>query len=426
MLKRVLTGFVITIGISMVVILIIGLLIGVRYQSYIRLLESVVADEETTYLIFFQNALELRPTGGFLGNFVEVTVENRQLKEYRMISTNEFDEASPGIGVPSPDGFRDLLPEITQQQLRDSNWDPDFPTSAEHMIMLYEMQGGEADVSGVVAIDSHILPVLLEQLGPVYLETLGGDPVTSEDVLWRVQYDTNWGFWLRGTERGERKEALVELVNEIESRIRDLSWRELFRLANVLEDVASRKHIMAYFQDEEAQSLIEEFGWDGGINQDEEYFFQLVDANLGGLKADFFMERDISFDLSECEKGICGEVTIVYRNTAEESSVLNDVYKTYSRVYLPEDAFITEITGIERDGRVDYSVEHNRKVGGYRLLVPVNQSREVVIRYHQPRGEGDIVLFIAKQAGILEQNVTVLYNGIEQSFVMDRDVRIPL
>jgi hypothetical protein len=291
---------------------------------------------------------------------------------------------------------------------------------------LYVLQGGDKEIEGVITIDSHILPVLLEELGPVYLESLGGEPVTADDVLWRVQYDTNWGFFERGREREDRKEALVELVESLEERVRQVSWRQGWSLFQRMVELADQKHILAYMKDDVTQNILTKYNWDGRVNQDAEHFFQLVDANLGGLKTDFFMERSIDMNIQECPEGLCIEARIKYVNTAQEESILNSTYRSYSRVILPQEAFVTEVVGVDRASRIDYTVEHNRKVAGFQLSVPVNQTREVILRYHQPYNAQDASFMIAKQPGILEFDLIVETSSqkLQQSVNRDTTVRL--
>lgn len=368
-----------------------------NYGKELNLAMAVRGQGEVNYLVIFQNTLELRPTGGFIGNFAEVTLKDGIIKDYSIYNTNVFDYGKPGIDSPEP--YKKML-GIQQMQLRDANWAPNFPTTAQQVIDLYRLEGGTKDIDGVIAINASILPEILKIIGPVSINAID-KKLDAENVLLELQYELNFGFIEKGIGRENRKEPIRELAFEIDNKINKASIFQLYRLANVLIAQSNQKHIMLWSKDNNVQSEIDNLGWDGAININAQNdYLKVVDANLGALKTDYYMKRVIKKDIRECDSKICSTITITYNNTATKPTPLNTDYKSYTRVLLPEDAFVNTVTGIEtRNGGVEYTMAYNKKIAGFEINIPVNSTKDIIIDYSIPKLD-KYILDIQKQSGI--------------------------
>lgn len=401
-----------------VFLLAIAVLLGVVFFWFQRevSIAHTLYRQDGTYLVMFQNAMELRPTGGFLGNFAEVTVKSGQVIDYQVYNTNEFDRGKDGL--EPPEVYKEML-GVNMWQLRDANWDPDFPTTAEKIMEFYTLQGGDKDIVGVVAIDSHVLPELLDYLGEIETESFP-DGLNSENVLWQLQYELNIGFLDKGLEREDRKQAFQEIFQEVLEKIKDTSWSEKRELFYLMQEWADQKHVLVYHRDSNVQEYIDSLGWTGKINQDAQHYFALIDANLGALKTDYVMEREVHMDIQDCEQGLCYETTLKYHNTQDEATELTDDYVSYTRVLLPEDAVITNIQGIGRNGQVDITKLHRRKSAGFQVIVPVGEKTEITVKYHYPQRTQQ-QLYIQKQPGIKELPISIQYNNFSTRGILTED-----
>lgn len=404
--------------VSGVLFLIGAIILGVVFFWFQRELSvaHTLYRQDGTYLVVFQNAMELRPTGGFLGNFAEVTVKNGQIMDYQIYNTNEFDRGKDGLEPPVV--YKDML-GVTKWQLRDANWDPDFPTTAEQIIDLYELEGGEHNILGVIAIDSHVLPMLLDYLGEIKTETFP-EGLTSDNVLWRLQYELNVGFREQGLEQDERKQAFREVFQEVVHQLQDTSFSEKREVFHHMKKWADKKHILAYHRDSQVQGYIESLDWAGNIHQDSDHYFALIDANLGALKTDYVMERRVNMDIKDCEQGLCYTTTLKYHNTQDEATKLTDDYISYTRVLLPEEAVITDVQGIGRNGQVDFETLHGRLSAGFQVIVPVGEKHEVTVKYHYPQ-QSQQELYIQKQPGLKELPISIQYNDFSTQGTLTED-----
>jgi hypothetical protein len=406
-------------GIIVLLLLLIGgVVFGLFIRKDIALAARYVTDtDEKTYLILLQNSLELRPTGGFVGNFIELTLKGTEVVDYKVYNTNEFDFGKDGL--PAPEPFEKML-KVDTLQMRDGNWSPDFPTTAQTMMELYEIQGGEKELDGVVGITAEILPRLIELTGPVYLEGFD-EAITADDALLTIQYDTNFGFLERGLEREDRKQSIVELAEVLMERIERATYLEKLEIGGLVYDMARENHIKMYFEDQEMQQRVEDFGFDGAILEVSGDYLYVVDSNMGALKTDYYMERAISQKVEECEEGVCTTVEITYTNTATEATPLNNDYRSYTRVYLAEDAWIESVEGAENDWPIDYTIEYGKKVSGFEVIVPFGTSRTVALTYNTPARD-NYMLYVQKQPGVEEIDFSLDVSGVkvEESIRTDR------
>ena len=395
-----------------ILIVIIGF-IWFRYKSELDLAWAMRSQGEMTYLVLFQNTLELRPTGGYIGNFAEVTLAGGKVKNYTIYNTNLFDYGKPGI--EAPEIYKSML-GVNQMQIRDGNWAPDFPTTAKQIRDLYKLEGGTEDIQGVIAVNASVLPEILKITGPVSVNSIDKE-LTTENILLELQYELNFGFAEKGISRDNRKDSIKELAFEIDNKISRASLLKLYDLGNMFLEQASQKQILFWSQDDNIQSKIVKLNWDGEVNKEAiGDYFMLVDANLGALKTDYYMKRAITKEVSECGDKICSKIIIKYTNTAKSASPLNNDYKSYTRVLLPQEAFVNKVQGVEnRSNEVDYTKAYNKKIAGFQIVVPFNSSKEIIIDYSIPK-LAKYSLDVQKQSGIEGFDFT-LDNQIENKKV---------
>jgi len=78
--------------------------------------------------------MELRPTGGFIGSFGLLNFENGKLGNLNVNDIYAIDGQLKGHVAP-PDELLHFLGQ-PNWYMRDSNWSPDFPISAERAYMV--------------------------------------------------------------------------------------------------------------------------------------------------------------------------------------------------------------------------------------------------------------------------------------------------
>src|SRR5262249_7163033 len=107
-----------------------------------------------SYLLEVMDSTELRPAGGFIGNYGLLTLKGGRLGAVQVQDVDLLDApfkyGAKRIPVPAVYGWFAQL--IDHWAFRDSNLDADFPTAARYGEQLYQQEGGTTPVQGVVAI----------------------------------------------------------------------------------------------------------------------------------------------------------------------------------------------------------------------------------------------------------------------------------
>src|SRR3989344_1625252 len=167
-----------------------------------------------SYLVLFQNSMELRPTGGFVGSVGKLTMVDGLVADFTIFDVYELDGQLRGH-VDPPDPIRTLLSQ-EHWYLRDSNWDPDFFESGQRAAWFYEKETGQS-VDGVIAVTTAFVTELLRASGPIVLSDYN-DRITSDNFLGKALYYTKSDFFPGST---PQKDFLGSLARGIFERLQD-------------------------------------------------------------------------------------------------------------------------------------------------------------------------------------------------------------
>lgn len=364
-------------------------------------------NNEKTFLVLFQNNLELRPSGGFLGAFAVVKTKKSSIVSMETYDLSNFDARIPSnIDPPYPMkeiGYVDFW------KMRDSNWSPDFETSAKKAEEFYFLGGGEEKFDGVIGITANTLTSMLKVTGPISIEGYPGT-YDSENAIIALEYQVEKAFEQQGIEREERKSVINDLASEIEKKINTLSAAKRIRLLKILLGDLRRKDIQLYFRDSSLQEFVKRANWAGEVDDKwSKDYLMVVDANLGAFKSDYYIERAIDYKVDLTGTEPVADLKITYRHTASQKDWMTRNYLTYLRVWLPNGSRLEYSDNFD-----DVQVGYDPPAGGGKtnlgaiVRVPIGQTKTVEIRYVLPeRIKNDYDLKIQKQAGTKDTPVAI-------------------
>lgn len=364
-------------------------------------------DVERTFLIIFQNDMELRPGGGYIGSFGIVKIRNGQVTEMGTHDLSNFDARIPdGIDPPYP--MRSTL-RIDSWKLRDSNWSPDFPTNARKAEEFYRMGNGQENLDGIIAINTDVLRSFLEVTGPVEIPGFPGT-YNSENAALNLEYQVERAFIKQGIPLGERKSVMNALAEAIVSKAQSLSPAGKVRLAEAILKDLEDKNVQAYLKDADLQSDIAKAGWAGAVDAASgNDYLMMVDANLGSLKSDYYVKRSFDYFVDFSQEIPKSDLRITYAHTAKTKDWMTKDYLTYLRIYVPEGSWLD---GTENLGEIRFGQDLGKKYFGALFDVKVGETRTVEFKYSLSRSitPEDYRLLIQKQSGIrsLEGKITIV------------------
>ncbi len=292
------------------------------------------------YLFAFQNTNELRPTGGFIGSVAIVDVVNGGVDKIEVPSGGVYDlSGQTTMRVAAPEPLRLVM---ANWNLQDSNWFPDFPTSAKKMLQFYDSSGAPK-VDGVVAVTPAVIQSFLELTGPVEVPevqttfTAETFPRQLEEII--KQSETK--------DYTKPKLVLGYLAPKVISRAFALPQDKLWQLLGKLQQHVVSRDIIFYAINPDQQAKIEKLGWGGAILSADKDYIMVNHANIGGGKTDGVMDEFVRHEALITGDGtVTDTVTIVrVHHGTPGDKFTGDPNVSYTRVYVPAGSTFLSATG---------------------------------------------------------------------------------
>ncbi len=380
--------------------------------------------EERVYLILLQNNLELRPGGGFIGSFGILKVKDGHVTDFSIHDSGVFDGRIPDTVEP-PYPMKETL-GIPSWKLRDSNWEPDFPTNAKKAVEFYELGQGGEKFDGIVGITTDVLSSFLRVTGPVEVPGYPGT-YSAENAVIDLEYQVEKGYAEQGIETGERKSVMGILGDQILVKVRELPPQDLFKLFQVILTDLDQKDIQLNFADADLQRQVVSAGWagsfDGGWPDD---FVMAVDANLNSWKSDAVVKRSLDYEIDLSGETPKARTTIHYEHTGKVKDFMTKDYQTFLRLYVPEDSWLRSVSGNAKEPV--FGDFMGKKYFGVLVHVPLGTSKDVSFEYDLPKDLERTLydLKIQKQPGVNGMPVTISIvaedgTRTEKDIVLNRD-----
>lgn len=337
--------------------------------------------KEKVFLILFQNNLELRPGGGFIGSFGILKVRDGNITHFAVHDTGNFDGRIPDTVAP-PYPMKETL-KIPSWKLRDSNYSPDFAENAKWAEDFYHMGQGQEQFDGIVAVTTNVLTSFLRVTGPVELEGFPGT-YGADNAILDLEYQVEQGYLKQDIAFGERKSVMGILGLEILKRVKALSLPKKYELFQVMLDDLHRKDVQLLLRDEALQEAVVAAHWDGRLDSDwkDDYLF-LVDANLNSFKSDYFVKRSYAYTVDLSQNPPQATLTVTYKHTAPKKDWFTKDYQTYLRVYVPQGSFLTIVAN--QTTEPVFGEFMNKKYFGVLVQVPLGTEKTVTFHYTLPQ-----------------------------------------
>ncbi len=391
-------------------------------------LNFVGSDIVKRYVLIFQNNQELRATGGFIGSFGMMNIDRGVVKKLDIKEIyNPDGQLSQNILAPLP------LQELTARwYLRDSNWFPDFPTSAQKIISFYEKTGG-ATPDGIISLTPTVIERLLLITGPITLDEYGVT-INADNFVKITQYQTGVAY---DRVENKPKQFIADLAPILINKLLSSDASQYQKILEALNNSFQEKQILLYFLDPNLQNTVNKYNLGGQLYDAPKDYLSIVHSNIGGYKTDGVMQENLNISTKIQDNGKVNNKVIVTRehkggNT--EFEWWNQDNINYMRTYIPKGSRILNISGyadkqekLDTQGIAGYnqdpdlkaikdSLIHNEDwdidifeesgklvIGGWVLTKPGDTS-QIVIEYELPfeLNSYDIYsLILQKQSGTL-------------------------
>jgi len=395
-------------------------------SSIVDIMPNILGMEgPKTYLILFQDNLELRPGGGLIDSYGILKLNMGKITEFSLHNTSDADKQLKGHVEP-PFAIRRYLPE-QHWYMKDSNFDVDFIKSASSAANFFFVEAGQK-ADGVIAVDTSFIKSILHVVGSVYVADY--KEVVDENNLYALmQSNAEKKF---SPDSAQKKDFLKSLNKAIMEKIVEKK-ASYFLIAKSISEALTQKHLMFVLNNDSRNILIVN-GWSSSLWDERKNsrgtvndFVGINEANLGNNKVGYFIRRLMSQKITIGNDGnITEELVINYKNDSTAWS--GGDYKNYLRVILPKNVKLSEILinnqvqdiidavtnpltyeaknfKVSQGLEVEEVSEGNKTIFGFLVRVPIGKIIKVKLKYALSENTSELNVFsynlkLFKQPGV--------------------------
>ena len=375
-------------------------------------------EEKKVYLVLFQNNMELRPTGGYIGSFALVTIEGGRLIDHEVQDVFSADGQLAGhVEPPAP--IKKYLGE-GGWFLRDSNWDPDFSVSAQRAAWFLDKEIG-IKVDGVIALDLEAAKKLLDTVGEIEVKDFS-KTISSKNLYQEARGEIEENFFPGSTKKAS---FLTAVSSALVNKITDTKTTNNFSLGGAVASGLEERNIQAFFYNGPVEKSLEGLGWDGGVGLsscNEACYADLVglvEANVGVNKANLYIERKAELSIVLQPGLIKRTLTISWNNTAPKGAGEKARYKVYTRVIAPPESRFSNgqkrLGGVVSGFTPDVEAVRGHKEAGTIVEAYPGETSTVSFYWASPADlsnqGGEYLLKVRKQAGTIADPWSIHINN---------------
>ncbi len=325
------------------------------------------SDTSTThhFLVLFQNPSEMRPGGGFLGSYADVSIKGGTITNIAFHDIADVDIAfKQKLVPPAP-----LQLEETAWRPADANWFFDFPTSASETIQMFQQSGlyaGNASgtsttFDGIVAVTPQAMEDLLSVTGPITLP--GATPssasttFTSDNLVIQIQKIVQAGQAQNKTQSGSGnatypKAILAQLYPALFQQLASSTDVQKRQILGLMLNWVANKDVMFYFTDPAFETFANANGATGDVYQLPSNFngdyLAIANADINSDKSELYMAQDVAYTASIDSSGTLTDSLIVKRTHNGDQSPYwwyQTTNQDYMQIFVPNGSVLDNQSG---------------------------------------------------------------------------------
>lgn len=340
------------------------------------------------YFVAVQSPSELRGSGGFIGGFAEIAVENGRLTLARTGRVTELnaDRSTPNRSLDAPPDFLERYARFSVPTTWQSvTISPHFPSDAQVIRSLYPQSGGRP-VDAVVAIDPFAIQAILQVVGPIQV---AGAPetLTGQNAAKLLLFDQYRAF--SDSEQDDRRDFLAAVTRSLTERLL-AGPVPIGPLVQAMQPMVDQKRLMISAGAAAEEPLLARLGLTGGMAPLQGDALAVIVQNASPSKIDWFLRRKVDYaaTIDQGTGALTAKATIQLTNQAPPAGLPRYIIgngfglppgtsRMYVSVYSP-----LLLQGAMIDGQpllLDSEKERGRGVYSAFLDVPAGGSRTLVL-----------------------------------------------
>jgi len=298
--------------------------------------------------VFFQNPSEMRPSGGFIGSYADVSIKNGNIVNFDVRDIYDPD-GQLAVKVEPPKQLQSLT---IGWGARDANWFFDFPTSAQKVLYFLENSKIYSErltiFDGAIAINAELVKDILELTGPIEIPEYDLT-INENNFLFEIQEEVRAG---KDRKTGQPKKILQSIAPTLIKRIMSLDEKKQIALASKLRERTAKKDIQFYFKDNRIENFILNNSAGGAVFQLPAGFFgdylAVVNTNIAGGKTDIFIKQKIDLLSSIDSSGHIKNnlrITREHEGDTQKQSWYREINQNFIRIFTATNAKLDAVSG---------------------------------------------------------------------------------
>ncbi|HEX9069233.1 MAG TPA: DUF4012 domain-containing protein [Ktedonobacterales bacterium] len=309
------------------------------------------------FLLQTLDRAELRPTGGFTGNYGIVTVNGGHLEPFSLYNVNDIDYGYKtnswifGRTAPSPYTWW----PFGNWGLRDSNLSGDFPTTAKINIDVFANEGGGA-VDGVIHLGPVVIEHALQITGPIFVPNYN-ETVTAANFEDRIHYYQQDPAGIAKEQQlnpddnthSLRKRFTQLVVQLVQDKVKTLPQAKLVEVVKMLVTDLRSKDIQLYVTNQKVEDLLLKYRLGGAVDTRpgiDGYFMDQANTSVAKSTPYVQMTQTDNVTLDD-QGGATHRLTITMFNNQTGPVYGYSTYHDFMRIYVPPQASLKRGTGFD-------------------------------------------------------------------------------
>jgi len=379
-------------------------------------------DKSTSYLILLGNDAEIRTNGGFAGSYAKV------IANYPKLDLSFQDIYVPNgqlqgyVTPPAP------IQEAFQHgtwQLANADWDPDFASSAAAIRWFME-KGNEINPDNLVILNLTSIKKVLDVVGSFKVPEYEAE-ITPDNLYLFLQGKAEVNFFPGST---QKKDALTAVGQALKQSILDLPLNKKIIIAQILYQDLVNQNIVINSSNPSFQTFLESKNFAGRLTSNTPDTFLMIEANLGANKANAYIQRQTTHDITFPNNQTTHQVKVELTNSSPEANPnppfhYGGDYKSFIRLYLPPNAQNIQLASESGTIKVASVQKYGfTEIGFWQLTKSQNQS-QFTITYTLPISKEKYNLTILKQHGLVSSPQTLNIAGKSLTTSLTNDFFLP-
>ncbi|KLN71714.1 membrane protein [Rhodococcus erythropolis] len=355
------------------------------------------ADGPRNYFIGFQTNAEARGTGGLLGGYGIIHVQDGTARIASLSRNSELsmDKAPIDLGPDFANLYGASRPTT---DVRNSNLSSHFPYAAQIWQSLWSQESNGEMVDGAIAIDPIALSYILGVMGPITMPD--GEVVSADNV---VELTESTAYTRFAEDNNARKQYLqtiaASVVQKMTGKITSPS-----ALLEAVGKAVSEERIAVWSSHPDEQKIIASTPLGHTVPDDAAPYANVVINNQAGNKLDYYLTRSINYSAGSCEAATrSSTVTVSLTNNTPQSNLPDYVDgMVVNPKNLPQATNVAAVSllstqgakleSVAIDGRIAFAIsgkEQNRPVFMTLAEVPRGETTNVVFKLIEPTSAGE-------------------------------------